>query len=160
MRISNREYLTKWSRRHGCRQVAERFREWNGFRLRRSDPRPTLLSRARGLRSDVRFLVFAGLLRRQIARLFHLDQIEASGRKLYDLCPAGAGSYFHLEDLRADQAASRPLIHGEKVAAHPVPSVVAVRVVDANHNFHLGLSPEAGAIRWGQSRSRIEVRQA
>jgi len=63
---------------------------------------------------------------------------------------------FHLETRAADQFASRAFIHGEETAANPVPAVVAVGVVDAHQDFHLGLSPEARAVGRAQSDAGIK----
>src|ERR1700694_502909 len=103
-------------------------------------------------------LVFAWLLRRQIAGLSDSIQIQSAGRKLRDL-PAATRWEFHVENLGSDHPPNCAFVHGEEVAAHPVPALEIVRVVDADHNLQLGLSPEAGAVRSRQSDSRIEVRQ-
>src|SRR5258706_2301544 len=103
-------------------------------------------------------LVLAWLLWRQIARLSDSIQIQAAGRKLRDL-PAAPGWQFHVENLGADQTPNGAFVHGEKMAAHPVPALEVVGVVNADHHFQLGLSPEAGAIRSRQSDSGVEVRQ-
>lgn len=43
------------------------------------------------------------------------------------------------------------------MAAHPVPALEIVGVVNANLDFELGLSPKTGAVRWKQSHARIEL---
>src|SRR5258708_12383291 len=103
-------------------------------------------------------LVLAWLLCRQIARLSDSIQIQPAGSKLRHL-PAAPGWQFHVENLGADQAPYRAFVHGEEVAAHPVPALEIVRVVDADHNLQLGLSPEAGAVRRRKLDSGIKVRQ-
>src|ERR1700675_2259782 len=105
-----------------------------------------------------RLLVLARFLRRQIARLSDSIQIQPARRKLRDLTAAPRWK-FHLENLGSDQPPNGAFVHGEEVAAHPVPALEIVRVVNADHNLQLGLSPEAGAVRGRQSDSGIEIRQ-
>src|SRR6202162_2476494 len=104
------------------------------------------------------WLVLAWLLRRQIASLSHSIQIQAAWRELCDL-PAAPRWEFHVENLGSDHPPNRAFVHGEEVATHPVPALEIVRVVNADHNFQLGLSPKSRAVRRRQSDSGIEVRQ-
>src|ERR1700730_13188119 len=103
-----------------------------------------------------RDLVPAGFFRGQVAGLLDSDQIEAGGRKFRDFGSVLAAQ-FHLEDAGTDQFASRPFIHGEETAVKPVPAVVAVGVVDAHQDLHLGLSPKARPVGWAQPDAGIEV---
>src|SRR4029077_45664 len=105
-----------------------------------------------------RLLVLAWLLRRQVAGLSDSIQIQPAGRKLRDL-PAAPRWEFQVENLGSDHPPNRALVHGEEVAAHPVPAFEIVGVVNPDHHLQLGLSPEARAVRWRQSDSGIEVRQ-
>src|ERR1700675_3196894 len=105
-----------------------------------------------------RLLIHAWLLRRQVAGLSDSIQIQPAGRKLRDL-PAAPRWAFHVENLGSDHPPDGALVHGEEVAAHPVPAFEIVGVVNADHHLQLGLSPEARAVRWRQSDSGIEVRQ-
>src|SRR5579859_485940 len=101
-------------------------------------------------------LVFAGLFGGYVAGVADFIRIEARGGKFGDLAAAaGAQSYF--ENLRTDEAASCTFVHREEVAAHPVPSVTGMEVVDADLNFELRLSPEARTIRRRQPDAGIEV---
>src|ERR1035438_1958821 len=100
--------------------------------------------------------VLARFFRRQIAGLFDFIEIQPAGRKLRYL-PAVAGGEGHVEDLCPHHAANCAFIHGEEVAAHPVPTFEIVRIVDADLHFQLGLSPEARAVRRRQSHSGIKV---
>src|SRR5271169_1871230 len=103
-------------------------------------------------------LVLARLLRCQVTGLFYAIQIQAAGRKLRDLAAAPGGE-FHLEDLGAHHAPDRALVHGEGVVAHPVPALEVVRIVNANHDLPLHLSPPArGAVRRTQFDSGIKYR--
>src|ERR1039458_7874948 len=105
-----------------------------------------------------RSLVFAGLLGCQIAGVSDAIEVQAAGRKFGDLA-AATGAQLHLENLRAEQPANGAFVHGEEVAAHPVPPLVVMDVIDADHHFQLRLTPKAGAI-WGrQSDAGIEVSQ-
>src|SRR6202140_118684 len=105
-----------------------------------------------------RLLVLAWLLRRQVAGLSDSIQIQPAGRKLRDL-PAAPRGEFQVENLGSDHPPNGAFVHGEEVAAHPVPAFEIVGVVNADHHLQLGLSPEARAVRWRQSDSGIEVRQ-
>src|ERR1019366_3685765 len=88
-------------------------------------------------------LVFARLLRGQIAGLSDSIQVQPAGRKLRDL-PAAPRREFHLENLGAHHAPDRAFVHGKGVVAHPVPALEVVRIVNANHDLPLHLSPPAG----------------
>src|SRR5208337_5084881 len=61
------------------------------------------------------------------------------------------------ENVGTHQASDGPLVHGEEMAAHPVPALEVMHIVDTNLHFQLGLPPEAGAVWWRQSDSGIEV---
>src|SRR6202140_5074092 len=138
----------------GCREEVKLTME-----RRASPPGPPKTGRARtpGAPSR-RLLVLARFLRRQIARLSDSIQIQPARRKLRDLTAAPRWK-FHLENLGSDQPPNGAFVHGEEVAAHPVPALEIVRVVNADHNLQLGLSPEAGAVRWRQPDSGIKVAQ-
>src|ERR1700676_5465062 len=88
------------------------------------------------VRPYVSMLVFAGLFWSQIAGVADFVNVEACGRELGNL-PSAAGWEFDLKHLRSDEAASSAFVHGEEVAALPVPAVIAVIVVDADHHFQL-----------------------
>src|ERR1017187_10237218 len=66
-------------------------------------------------------LVPARFLRRQIASFPHPIHIQSAGRKLGNL-PAASRGKRYVEDIGSPQAASRALVHGEEVAAQPVPA--------------------------------------
>src|ERR1039457_4241034 len=127
---------------------------WRDGRL----ARPTGRGRPVLPQQAVSALVRTRLLRRQIAGVFDSIQIQPAGRKLGDLSSAPRWE-FHLETLGPDQAPNGALVHGEEVAAHPVPALEVVCIVNADHNLQLGLSPEAGAVWRRQSDSGIEVGQ-
>jgi len=91
-------------------------------------------------------LILAGLFRGQIAGLSDPIQIQASGRKFGDLT-AATGGESDVENLGAHHGANRAFIHGEVVAAQPVPAFEVVAIIDANLDLQLWLSPETGAIR-------------
>src|SRR5260370_5070550 len=103
-----------------------------------------------------RLVVSTRFLRRQIARLSHSIQMQTAGGKFRDL-PAAPGWEFHLENLGSDQPPNGAFVHGEEVAAHPIPALEVVRVVNADHNLQLGLSPKSRAVRWRQPDSGIKV---
>src|SRR5260370_13858694 len=99
-------------------------------------------------------LVFAGFLWSQVTRLPDLIEVQACGRELSNLASAARGQ-FHLEDLGANQAARRAFVHRKKAASHPVPSFMAVCVVDANHHPQLRLAPKAREIGRKQAHAGI-----
>ncbi len=101
-------------------------------------------------------LVLARFPRGQIAGLLHPGEIKACGRKFRDFRPVSAAD-LDLEDVSADQFASSTFVHGEETATNPVPAVMAVRVVDAYHDLHLGLSPKAGTVGRAQPDAGIEI---
>ncbi len=96
------------------------------------------------------------LLRLQVARPFNHLQVEAFRGKFGDLWPT-AGARLDVEDLRLEHTADRSFIHGKVVAADPVPAMMSMEVVDTNHDFHLRLSPKAGAIGRSKADSRVEI---
>src|ERR1700722_2039956 len=106
----------------------------------------------------VSMLVFAGFFWCQIAGVADFVNVQACGGALRNL-PSAAGREFDLEPLRTNQPASSAFVHGKEVATLPVPAVIAVIVVDADHDFQLRLSPEAGTIGRRQKDSGIEVCQ-
>ena len=108
----------------------------NQFRVERRAPRASGFGVAGRGRPALhqRLLVFAWSLRRQIAGLSDSIQIQAPGRKLCDLLAAPRRE-FHLENLGPDQASRSAFVHGEEVAAHPVPALEIVRLVNADHNL-------------------------
>ena len=83
-------------------------------------------------------------------RLVGFDPDPARPENFRDL-PAAPRSKFHLENLGPDQATNGAFVHGEEVAAHPVPAFIVVRVINADHDFQLRLPPEAGAGPGGAS---------
>src|SRR6478736_6226916 len=89
--------------------------------------------------------VLAGLFRLQIAVLMHARKVQAGRRKFRDLRPSPSGN-LHLKDARANQLTRGAFVHGEETAANPVPSVIVVRVVHADHHFNLRLPPEARTV--------------
>src|SRR5258708_3872808 len=95
-------------------------------------------------------------MRGQVAGLPHLFQIQARGRELGDLRPTPR-SYFHIEQLGPDHAANRTLVHGKEAPAYPVPSLVVMASIDAYHDLHLGLSPEARIVRVSQPFVVVEI---
>src|SRR5258708_6289067 len=95
-------------------------------------------------------------MRSQVAGLPHLFQIQARRRELGDLRPTPR-SYFHIEQLGPDQAANRTLVHGKEAPAYPVPSLVVMASIDAYHDLHLGLSPEARIVRVSQPFAGVEI---
>src|ERR1700739_492062 len=101
-------------------------------------------------------LVRAGLLRIQVAGLLYAGKIEARGREFGDLRTM-AGRDLHFEDVRSNQLTDGAFVHGKETAADPVPAVIAMRVVDANHDFHLRLHPETRAVGRAQPDAGIEV---
>src|SRR5271165_6559161 len=101
-------------------------------------------------------LVLAGPLRSQVTGLADFIEVQACGRELGDGV-AGSGFYFHVEDLGSDGATNCAFIHGQEVSANPVPALVVVDAIDAHHDFHLGLAPEAGIVGAAELGSRIEV---
>lgn len=103
-------------------------------------------------------LVLTRFLGRNVALLAHSIHVETLGRKFGDL-PSTASGKLDIEDLRAHHAASRAFIHGKEMPLNPIPSVITMRVVDADHDFQLGLSPEARTIRRWKSNSGIEFGQ-
>jgi len=94
--------------------------------------------------------------RRQVAGLFDAIEIQAAGCELRDL-PAASRGQRDVENLGAHQAPRGAFVHGEVVAAQPVPTLEVVDAVDTNFDLQLRLSPEAGAVRRKQSDSGIEV---
>src|SRR5579864_4263475 len=100
--------------------------------------------------------VVAGPFRRQAADLLYARKIESGRCKFGDL-PAAARSHFQVEYLCRKQATRGPLVHGEEMAAFPIPTVVGVEIVNADHHFHLGLSPKTRAIGPTQPHSGIKI---
>src|SRR5579872_5225396 len=88
----------------------------------------------------------------------NLIQVQTCGRKLRNL-PAAGGGQFDVKYLRSHEAASRTFVHGEEMAAQPVPAVVTVGIVDAHHDFQLWLAPEAGTVGRRQPNAGVEVSQ-
>src|SRR3954447_10087126 len=78
------------------------------------------------LRGPVRFgLIFAGLLRGNVAGSAHLIYVQPRGAEFGNLAAAACGER-HFEDLRTDHSARGSFIHGKEVAADPVPALIAV----------------------------------
>lgn|SRR3954464_2618146 len=92
----------------------------------------------------------------QIASLPHSGQIKTGGRELRDFRASWSGN-LHLEDARSHQLAGGAFIHGEEAATNPVPAVIMMRVIHADHDFNLGLSPEAGTIGRAQRHAGIKI---
>src|ERR1700690_1318222 len=103
-------------------------------------------------------LILAWLFRGQIAGFLNPAQIKPRRREFGNLA-ALSHRQGNVEDLRAEQAAGRLLIHGEETPAQPVPAFVIVAVVDTDFDFNLRLAPPAGRIWRRQSEAGIEVRQ-
>src|SRR5260370_17077588 len=95
-------------------------------------------------------------MRGQVAGLPHLFQIQARGRELGDLRPTPR-SWLQIEQLGPDHAASGTLVHGKEAPAYPVPSLVVMASIDAYHDLHLGLSPEARIVRVSQPFAGVEI---
>src|ERR1700720_459378 len=108
------------------------------------------------LSTKVVVLVRPGLFRRQVSGLSDSVQIQTARRKLGYLPPTPR-SELHLKHLGADHAARGAFIHGKEAAAHPVPTLVVVAVVNSHHHFQLWLPPEARAVWWGKSHPRVKV---
>ena len=79
---------------------------------------------------------------------FHPD--SSRGGELGDSV-AGSGSDFHIEYLGADQRRESYLYPWKGNARNPVPAFMVVASIDAHHDFHLGLAPEAGIIGAAQT---------
>ena len=66
------------------------------------------------------------------------------------------GPDFHIENLGSDRAANRALVHGEDAVGFPIPAFMIVASVDADHDFHLRLAPEAGIVRPSQAGAGVK----
>src|SRR5579862_1950589 len=106
--------------------------------------------------SGFRRLANLRFVRRQIAGMLYFVQIDSCRGEFGDLGP-GAGSDFDIENFRSEHAADGAFVHGQEVAADPVPAFVIVVAVDADHHFHFWLSPEAGIVGTSEARAGIEV---
>jgi len=73
--------------------------------------------------------------------LLNAIQPQSGWRKLGNLSAAFC-SNLHFQNLGTNQAADCAVIHGEDPIGQPVPPVVVVAVVNADHDLHLGLPPE------------------
>src|ERR1700733_6204292 len=103
-------------------------------------------------------LVFAGFLWSDVAGLANLIDVQPRWRELSDL-PSAARWQRHVEYLRANHATGGALVHRQEMPTNPVPSVIAMRVVDSHLDFELRLSPEARPVRGWQADAWIEVGQ-
>src|SRR3954462_7689733 len=92
----------------------------------------------------------------QIASLSDSGQIKTCGRELRDFRASWSGN-LHLEDARSHQLAGGAFIHGEEAATNPVPAVIMMCVIHPDHDFNLGLSPEAGTIGRAETHAGIKV---
>src|SRR5438270_3904290 len=101
--------------------------------------------------------VLAWLLRLQITSLPDSRQVKTRGRKLRNLRPSWSRN-LHFEDVRAQHLSHSAFVHGEEASANPIPSVIVVRVINADHYLNLRLSPETRTVRRAQRHARIEVR--
>src|ERR1700722_9635740 len=99
----------------------------------------------------------SGLVRSEVTSVPNFVQIQTSWRELGNL-RTGSRPDFQVKDLSADQAAHRAFVHGQEATADPIPSFVIVASIDADHHFHLGLSPEAGIVRPPEAAAHTAVR--
>src|SRR5579872_6539709 len=96
--------------------------------------------------------------RLQAAILLNLRKIKTPRRKLRDLHSLSRVN-LNLKDGRLDELTHRVFIHGEEIAVHPIPILVVVGIVYADHYFQSRASPKTLAVRRREADIRTEITQ-